>query len=255
MSYKSSVEAFASSIQSDGPAYNSPFLLPLADYSNPVNLRKLAQKTGQYIPDELRRLRLNPGALLDEKEVNYVMATDGWIPTEEPVETLRKVMPSGVVSDRADRVAIWKRLERAFERQPGRVAAYDSRAFFIIEGTASYLVTIDFKNSMIASSCPEFNSEKDSTRRRFELCKHSVAALIYYREPVFARSGLPKSEIQAWETSFQKCQSLSHAIRANYYYYFLKRFVPALQLKVAYYANMPSVKAAISFLISSQPQS
>ena len=86
-------------------------------------------------------------------------------------------------------------------------------------------------------------------------CKHTVAALIYYREPVFARSGLPKSEIQAWEASFQKCQSLSHAIRANYYYYFLKRFVPALQLKVAYYANMPSVKAAISFLVSSQPQS
>jgi len=178
------------------------------------------------------------------------MATDGWQDTTESVQTLVSAMPPGVVSPNANRVAIWKRLERAFQRQPVSVAAYDSRALFIIEGTQNYLVTIDFKRKLMASSCPEYNGKDANSRRRFELCKHNISALIYYRTEIYSRSGISKNEVDSWERSFQSCQGMSHAIRANWYYYFLKVVVPQLNLRAAYYQSNEVVQDALAFLLS-----
>jgi hypothetical protein len=252
MAFRTQVEGFLSSIDPSAPEYNSRFLLPIADYSNPIRLQKLRQATRQLIPGEIRALKLQAGRLLDQKELSWVMATDGWQETTESTQNLLSAMPPGVVSPNANRVAIWKRLERAFQRVPVKVAAYDSRAFFIIQGTQDYLVTIDFKRKLIASSCPEYNSVNDNARRRFELCKHSISALIYYRTELYSRSGLPKSEVDGWETSFKSCQSMSHAIRANWYYYFLRNFLPALGLSAAYYKDSTSIGPAIQFMLGAK---
>ncbi len=183
MAFRTQVEGFLSSIDPSASEYNSRFLLPIADYSNPIRLQKLRQATRQLIPGEIRALKLQAGRLLDQKELNWVMATDGWQETTESTQNLLSAMPPGVVSPNANRVAIWKRLERAFQRVPVKVAAYDSRAFFIIQGTQDYLVTIDFKRKLIASSCPEYNSVNDNARTKIR----TVQA--FYQRPHLLQDG------------------------------------------------------------------
>ena len=249
MAFRQQVDAFLSSVDSPVQSYGSRFLLPVADYTNPIRLRKLSSATRQHIPEQIKALKLESGRLLDQGEVNWVMATDGWQETTESVQTLIAAMPPGVVSPKANRVAIWKRLERAFQRQPVSVAAYDSRALFIVEGTENYLVTIDFKRKLMASSCPEYNDTDEKSRRRFELCKHNISALIYYRTEIYARSGIPKKAVDTWEKSFRSCQGMSHAIRANWYYYYLKNVLPALGLSAAYYEDQASIQPAIQYML------
>jgi hypothetical protein len=229
-------------------SYKSVLLLPIADYSSPISLRKLRRIR---VPAPLRRLKLVPGALLDEKELNWVFATGEWRDSQESPQTLIATMPPGTVSGRIRRVGVWKRLERALERPPSKVAAYGDRAFFIIDGTSSaapYLVTIDLKRRLIASSCPEYNSTNPNSRRRFEICKHVAAALTYYRHEIFDLSNLPKNVIEEWEASYQR--SYSYDMLANYHYYFIKKFVPLLGFRASYYADENAVREAVRCVVN-----
>jgi hypothetical protein len=223
--------------------YKSSLLQPIADYSSPISLSKLRQIS---VPSPLRRLKLIPGALLDEKELNWVFAAGDWRNSQESPQALIAAMPSGTVSSNIKRVGVWKRLERALERKPSTVAAYGDRAFFVIEGTSAepYLVTIDLKKRLIASSCPEYNSTDPNSRRRLEICKHIVAALTYYRHEIFDLSKLPRNVIEEWEASYQKSK-YSDDILANYHYYFIKKFVPLLGFRASYYAECDAVKEAV----------
>jgi hypothetical protein len=231
----------------------NPFLMLITNYDEAKSLAELeAYSAAAKFPECFSKVILTPAYLMDEKRLNYTFATDKWVDSKNvSLSELRSHLPKSIqMSPRAKRVAVWDRILRALHRPVSYVATTDERAFFLTPSGMSsnldyYLVTIDFKNKVWACSSPEYTGK---SAERFVLDKHIISALIYYRNELLERAATPL-EREEWQESYNKC-SCTPDLQANWVYFFIKKFVPKMQLRAGYYANLSEVNKIVNYLVS-----
>ncbi len=225
----------------------STFTLPIADYTAPKTIAELAHaiQTGRFTKPNIKLYRA-----MDEAEMVYVFATDKWVSTSLTGSKMSPMLPAGVMRSRTNTVSNWQRILRALDREPSYVAAQDMAAYFIVKGATTYLVTLDLKNKIYATNCPEYNGKDDNAKRRFGLCKHVISALGYYRKDIYHFAGAFGPD---WETSYDKCANHSTEALGVWYYYYLKNVVAQAGLSYGFYTD-PAEVSALTKKIESEAQ-
>lgn len=236
-------------------AEENPFLMLITDYKKPKSLAELeALTSASGLPRYFSKTSITPDRLLDSKHVNYIFATDGWSETNVTIQSLRASLPDFVtVSSKATKVAVSSRIMRALERSVSYVAAENQRAFFLMESANNghYLTTLDFKNKVWATNCPEYNNVDKKTGGRtirFDVCKHLLSAIPYYRADILDKSRVPLSEKAAWMDTYDRCYNKGQAFEANWIYYFVKEVIPKLGFSAGHYDSGTDVNEAIGYL-------
>jgi hypothetical protein len=225
----------------------STFTLPIADYTAPKTIAELAQaiQSGRFTKPGIKLYRA-----MDEAEMVYVFATDKWVPTVLTASKMSTMLPTGVMRSRTNTVSNWQRILRGLDREPSYVAAQDMAAYFIIRGATTYLVTLDLKNKIYATNCPEYNGKDDNAKRRFGLCKHIISALGYYRKDIYGLGGASGPD---WEASYNKCANYSTEALGVWYYYYLKNVVAKAGLSYGFYTDLNEVEALTKKIESEAP--
>jgi hypothetical protein len=224
----------------------STFTLPIADYRAPKTLAELARaiQSGRYTKPNIKFYRA-----MTEAEMTYVFATDKWIPTKLTASQMSTMLPHGIMKSRTSTVSNWQRILRALDREPSYVTAQGDAAYFIIKGLTTYLVTLDIKNKIYSTNCPEYDGKDDNAKRRFGLCKHIISALGYYRNDIYNLAGLSGSD---WEESYNKCATYASSYASStealgtWYYYYLKNVVAHAGLSYGFYTDPKEVESLIT---------
>nr|WP_276978641.1 hypothetical protein [Ferrimicrobium acidiphilum] len=233
----------------------NPFLMLITDYKKPKSLVELeALTSASGLPRYFSKISITPDRLLDDKQIAWVFATDKWTETTVQVNNLKAHLPSFVsVSTKVKNTAsVWDRILRGMERSVSYVAAENQRAFFLMESSSSghYLITLDFKNKVWASSCPEYNKlDKNGDKNaRFDICKHLASAIPYYRGELLTKARVPTQEAAEWQSSYASCTSAGQDYEANWTYFFIKEVIPKIGFCAGHYSDDKDVRAAIHFL-------
>ncbi|MDG6918490.1 MAG: hypothetical protein JRN62_03535 [Nitrososphaerota archaeon] len=232
----------------------NPFLMLITDYKKPKSLAELeALTSASGLPRYFSKIHITPDRLVDAKHVSYVFATDGWEKSNVGIASLQAALPPFVkVSSNAKEVAVSDRITRALDRPVSYAAAENQRAFFLMESAnrSHYLITLDFNAKAWATNCPEYNKlDKNGDRAsRFDICKHLLSAIPYYRAEIMSRAKLPLSEKAAWMDTYDRCYNRGAVFEANWIYYFVKEVIPKLGFRAGHYNNDADVSEAIGYL-------
>jgi hypothetical protein len=159
-----------------------------------------------------------------------------WNPTNIPLSELKNVMPSGVVSDNAERVGISQALINLFEEEMiVKVAVTGQRLLLLAEEDhQKYLATVDLEKKVFACNCPLYDGELP--------CKHVLLTICHYHDIILGRYASHKAHI--WREALIKAQQHTHrqVMLCNWIYYFFKEFVSHLNLKAGRYEDLKAVE-------------
>lgn len=171
----------------------------------------------------------------------FFNATRQWVDRPEvTVIELINMMPYGVVSKKARKVAVWRPIERALTNVTARVTATDKYLLADIDGTTGRHVTcIDLEEKLFACTCPAYG---DGTAKRHVLCKHLMHSIYRHSEEILSYAGASGE----WIESLKSCQKHHHAhvLVCNWLYYFIKHVFADLSFQSARLLNPEEVREA-----------
>jgi len=211
------------------------------------------ERLSWHVPDVLSEVSLIPtGLKFDEKMANWFFAaTNSWRICEGvTVKELRAVMPPGTVSPRANRVALWTPIKRAFDRSVSKVSkAGDALLTCISGGSKSHLTCLDLGNRLFACSCPAYNSKRENERKRHVLCKHLMLSIYYHNSSVLRRFSMLKKESD-WSRSLSLAQFHQHrnVMLCNWLYYFIKKIFAPLSFEAGLFKSQDQVNEILALM-------
>jgi len=212
------------------------------------NLRSLSQ----YAPKQLFQIAVVPtGLRFDERMARWFFAaTRTWRECEGvSVNELRAVMPSGVVSPNAKRVAVWEPIKRAFSRNVAKVSTANNLLLTAITGTdvQQYLTCIDLEKMLFACSCPAYNADDENSWKRHILCKHLMLSIYHHHEILLEKSGEDPRE---WISSLSAAQNHPHSdiMIPNWLYYFIKRVFAGMGFEAGRFENPIQVREVLELM-------
>jgi len=184
----------------------------------------------------ISELRLVPSqANLNKIAAMKLFGRYGWIPTNIPLSELKNVMPSGVVSDNAERVGISQALINLLEEEMiVKVAVASQRLLLLAEEEhQKYLATVDLEEKVFACNCPLYDGELP--------CKHVLLTICHYHDIILERYASHEAHI--WREALIKAQQHTHrqVMLCNWLYYFFKGFVSHLNLRAGRYEDLKAV--------------
>ncbi|OYT46582.1 hypothetical protein B6U84_00075 [Candidatus Bathyarchaeota archaeon ex4484_40] len=222
MSYSNLVEDLLDFDFQDEPARGWLAVVDEVHTLSAGDLRSLSQ----YAPHQLFQVDLAPtGLKFDEKMAKWFFAaTRAWRESYDvTLDELRSVMPPGVVSSRAERVAVWEPIMRAFNRNVVKVSTAGSLLLTAVTGSGvqQYLTCIDLEKRLFACSCPIYNHEDETERKRHILCKHLMLSIYHHNQLILEESG----DSRDWSSSLKAAQNhpRSDVMIPNWLYYFIKK--------------------------------
>lgn len=179
----------------------------------------------------------------------FFAATREWVETPIPVEELRRTMPPKTVSRKAERVAVWKPILRAFNRIIIKVTKTGNLLLAAVPGSAdTYLVTFNLNRKLYACSCPAYAQPRDVTwLRRHILCKHLMLGIYHFHEEFLEMAGKNRAD---WIRSLKACQQHreSQVMLGNWLYYLISKVFSELGFQAAKYVDRGEVERAIQTL-------
>jgi len=191
----------------------------------------------QFAPRPLFNIDLAPtGLKFDEKMAKWFFAaTRAWRECYDvTLDELRSVMPPGVVSPKAERVAVWEPIMRAFNRNVVKVSTAGNLLLTAVTGSGvqQYLTCIDLRKRLFACSCPIYNHEDETERKRHILCKHLMLSIYHHNQLILEES---RANFNDWSSSLKAAQShlRSDVMIPNWLYYFIKKVFAKMGFEAA----------------------
>jgi len=211
---------------------------PLAEPPD-AELRQLSRKASLTIP----AVRLVSGqAVFNETVAKKLFGGSEWVPTNIPLSELKSVMPSGIVSDKAEKVGISHALNNLFEDEMvAKFTVVSQRLLSLAEeGRSKYLATVDLQTKVFACNCPVYDGKLP--------CKHVLLTIYHYHDILLKLYA--SHEVDVWREALVKAQQHAHsqAMLCNWLYYFVKGFVSHLNLRAGRYEDLKAVERLVVFL-------
>ena len=212
------------------------------------NLRSLSQ----HAPQMLLNIRLVPAGLKFDGRMArwFFAATRTWRECGGiSVDELRSIMPRGVVSRNAWRVAVWEPIKRALSRNVVKVSAADNLLLTAVAGSGAqqYLTCIDLERMLFACSCPAYNADDEDSWKRHILCKHLILSIYHHNEFILERSGFDPQE---WVSSLSAAQSHPHyaVMIPNWLYYFIRNVFACMGFEAGRFEDPDRVREALALM-------
>jgi len=212
------------------------------------DLRSLSQ----YAPKQLLQITITPtGLKFDEKMARWFFAaTRTWHECEGvSVNELRSIMPPGVVSRNAKRVAVWEPIKRAFSRNVVKVSAANNLLLTAVTGSGvqQYLTCMDLEKMLFACSCPAYNADDNNSRKRHILCKHLMLSIYHHHEFILEKSDEDPEE---WISSLSAAQNHPHhtSMIPNWLYYFIKNVFAGMEFEAGRFENPDKVREVLALM-------
>jgi len=206
----------------------------------------------QFAPQPLFNIDLAPtGLKFDEKMARWFFAaTRAWRECYGvTLGELRSVMPLGVVSPKAERVAVWEPILRAFNRSIVKVSTANNLLLTAVAGSGvqQYLTCIDMEKMLFACSCPAYNADDENSRKRHILCKHLMLSIYHHHEILLEKSG---EDPWGWISSLSAAQNHSHSniMIPNWLYYFIKRVFASMGFEAGRFENPSQVREVLELI-------
>lgn len=211
-----------------------------------ITVKELGQLS-QFVPTPLFEVKLVEGDIKFDGRMAawFFAATRAWEEKwEVTLEELVATMSPGVVSEKAKRVAVWKPIERAFERTVVKVTTTKDALFAAITGgEKDYLTCIDLKNRLFACSCPAFNNGG----KRHAICKHLLLSIYHHNDALLEESG---EETRSWRESLSRAKNHpeKRIMLVNWLYYFIKNVFVRMGFKTGHYEDPNQVEKALELM-------
>jgi len=181
-------------------------------------------------------------AILNETVAKKLFGRYEWIPTNIPLSELKSVMPSGVVSDKAENVGISHALKNLIEeRRVEKFTIVDQRLLLLAEEVyGKYLATVDLKSKVFACNCPLYNGEMP--------CTHVLLTIYHHHDILLELYGGQEADV--WQKALVKAQQHAHsqAMLCNWLYYFVKNFVSHLNFRAERYKDLKAIERLVVLL-------
>jgi len=241
----------------------STILLTVDEICPHIPLKTLKQITTS--DEELAQmLRMTGGnAVFNENVAKAFFATHRWGSANNyggsvTVDVLKRIMPSGVVSDRAHHVSVWDPIMRAFEKNVGKTTMVENKIVTIVSGESENLTCVDLENRQFACTCPNFNSDKDDKRKRYTLCKHLLRTIYHHYEAIFSELE-PTTNLNPWTRSLTEIEQYGNeegkrVLMANWVYYFVRHVFTKLELSSSRFEDVETAKKAVEVLTVGKKQ-
>ena len=206
----------------------------------------------QYAPKQLLQITItSTGLKFDEKMARWFFAaTRTWRECEGiSISELRSIMPRGIVSPNASRVAVWEPILRAFNRNIVKVSTAGNMLLTAVAGSGvqQYLTCIDMEKMLFACSCPAYNADDENSRKRHILCKHLMLSIYHHHEVLLEKSGVDPRE---WISSLSAAQNHPHhmVMIPNWLYYFIKNVFAGMGFEAGRFENPSQVKKVLELM-------
>jgi len=212
------------------------------------DLKSLSQHASKQLP----KIAITPtGLKFDEKMARWFFAaTNAWYECDGvSIDELKTIMPSGVVSPNARRVAVWDPIRRAFSRSIVKVSAANNQLLTAVSGSIArqYLTCIDLEKKLFACSCPAYNADDENSWKRHVLCKHLMLSIYHHHELLLEKSGEKPGE---WISSLSAAQNHPHhaVMISNWLYYFIKNVFAGMGFEASRFKNPSQVKKVLELM-------
>jgi len=233
---------------------NEPVLagwLAVVDEIHTVTAEEL-KALSQHVPEELLHLTIIPlGLKFDEDLARWFFAaTKTWRECRGiSVQELRRIMPLGVVSRNAKRVAVWDPLLRAFSRNVVKVSRAESALLTSVTGSGvqQYLTLIDVEKRLFSCSCPAYNTDNENNFKRHILCKHLLLSIYHHHSAILEESNEdPKEWLRS--LSAAKRHREHRVMLANWLYYFVKRVFAPMEFEASQFEDENQVREVLALM-------
>ena len=208
--------------------------LPVSEV-NGEPVKRLEEKPTQRVLAHTRRSRRIPRkrnglknlkpmeSTLFDKQRAFLLFSSGenWQNVNIGLDELRSIMPPGVVSPLATRVAVWPPIIRALNMTASLLDKGTTIILMVKDKTGEHTAKIDLVRKLLTCYCPAFQEKPD------RLCDH-LLALIYVLSDLLLETHVEDALRKLWKQSKEKCVKKGINYVANWLYYFIRHVFPLM---------------------------